>query len=183
MLSSMLSFPTARSRSGLVLLVGSVLVALAACGGTTTTGADSAGDGGAGTTDGATSGVVSGGGVGAGGAADAPKDAVREANVAECPAAFTASPPGHCTIGVQCGYDEGNCVCAGYCGGAAPPPDTDFSHWRCTPKRTDGCPDTVPMAGSACATPGKTCQYDDCCAAMVTCTGGKWSDPQLSCPP
>jgi hypothetical protein len=115
--------------------------------------------------------------------ASAVKDAAREANVPECPAAYSASPPGHCTVGVRCGYDQGTCECAGYCGGAAPPPDTDFTHWQCAPTRTDGCPDAVPAMGTACAPSGKQCQYDDCCAATVTCQSGAWSSPLLSCPP
>jgi len=157
---------------------------MGACGGTTTNGVEPARDGGA-SSSGDSATPVSDGGASPDAAVDggASKDAAREANVAECPGAFSPPPTGHCTIGVQCGYDLGACVCAGYCGGAAPPPDTDFSHWTCAPNRSDGCPNEIPSAGSACPTPGKACSYGDCCATRVTCMGGSWGAFERSCPP
>ena len=111
------------------------------------------------------------------------KDAARDANDPACPKTYGA-PPGHCTVGLACAYDEGTCECRGYCGGAPPPPDEDFSHWSCTAKRTDGCPDDKPTAGSACTTPGKFCDYGGCCVEQLVCgQSGKWTSGGLGCPP
>lgn len=87
-------------------------------------------------------------------------------------------------MGLSCSYDEGRCECRGYCGGAPPPPGEDFSHWACTPKRTDGCPDDKPANGSACNVPAKVCDYGDCCIEQLTCgQSGKWASGGLICPP
>lgn len=106
-------------------------------------------------------------------------------NDPSCPASF-GDPGTHCQIGTQCAYPNGNCACVGYCGGAFPPEDVDFSHWSCTevpaPPRADGCPDTL-VPGSACSPTGKVCTYGDCCIQAFTCKDGKWSEGMILCPP
>jgi hypothetical protein len=118
-----------------------------------------------------------------GGAVDArAKDAAREANAPGCPGQFSElAPPGHCTIGLECAYDDGTCKCLDYCGGAPPPPEEDFSHWAC--KKYDDCPTPKPVDGSTCKTPGKVCTYGDCCLEQFTCVNSKWASGGISCPP
>ena len=110
-------------------------------------------------------------------------DAAREANAPGCPSSYM-EPPGNCTLGLVCAYDQGKCECLGYCGGAPPPPDTDFSHWTCTPKLVNGCPDSPPVSGSLCKTPAASCTYGSCCVETFICgQSGKWSSGGLACPP
>ena len=111
------------------------------------------------------------------------KDAARDANDPNCPKTFT-EPPGNCTIGLMCSYDQGHCECAGYCGGAPPPPDQDFSHWTCVAKLDNGCPDSRPKSGDACKVPTRSCTYGICCVETFLCgQSGKWSSGGLACPP
>jgi hypothetical protein len=172
-----------RVRSVLLGLLVSAVIA--ACGGGVAT---VGGDGGAGS-DGSTNGGTDSGSItpNDGGApltdAARTKDAARDANPASCPATYTA-PAGNCTIGTICSYDQGRCECDGYCGGAPPPPDTDFSHWTCTPKLDNGCPDDPPLQGSTCKIPTATCTYGPCCVETFTCSqSGKWSSGGIACPP
>lgn len=109
------------------------------------------------------------------------KDAAREANAPGCPGQYSDAPPGHCTIGLACAYDEGTCDCVDYCGGAPPPPNEDFSHWSCKPY--DDCPQPAPKDGSTCKKSGQTCNYGACCIETFTCVGSKWSGGGLACPP
>lgn len=167
-----------------------VVCVIGACGGTAASVGDS--DGGAassssGGSSSGTSGTSSSSGDvtsdGGGSLTDAKaKDAAREANAPGCPGQWSDPPPqGHCTLGLECAYDEGTCKCLDYCGGAPPPPDEDFSHWGCKPY--DDCPAAKPTAGSACKSPGKTCSYGDCCVELFTCINSKWSSGGVSCPP
>jgi hypothetical protein len=109
------------------------------------------------------------------------KDAAREANAPGCPAQYADAPPGHCTIGLACAYDEGTCTCVDYCGGAPPPPNEDFSHWSC--KLYDDCPQPKPQPNTTCKKPGQTCTYGACCIEQLTCVGSKWSSGGVVCPP
>jgi hypothetical protein len=71
----------------------------------------------------------------------------------------------------------------GYCGGVPPLPGVDYSHWDCTAKRTDGCPDALPTSGSPC-TGTRTCTYSlSCCTQQFTCgASGKWVAGVVACP-
>lgn len=59
------------------------------------------------------------------------------------------------------GY-TGYCVRAGVCGGEVPPDP-------------GACPVKAPAHGSACASPGLSCQYTGFCAPTCKCEGGKWA--------
>jgi hypothetical protein len=105
-----------------------------------------------------------------------------------CPATWAEAQGAHddlCASFVSCTYDEGSCYCPPYCGGPAPGPDWKPS-WACTPKptpRTDGCPDSEPVSGKACAPEGKTCTYGSCCFSNYECVSGKWKGSGPICPP
>jgi hypothetical protein len=104
-------------------------------------------------------------------------------NDPSCPPTFDTAA-GHCTIGLTCSYPTGHCSCLGYCGGAAPPPDTDFSHWDCVLKRTDGCPDAPPTVGTPCEPRASSCSYGDCCIQHFQCPASqKWTSGPVLCPP
>jgi hypothetical protein len=179
---------TAHSRRGLA--TGLVLVAIAACGGSVSTiDPASSSSGSTGSIPNGPSGTSSSSSGGdedrdpkdGGRTKDAAKDAAGP-NDKRCPSSFKA-PKGNCDVGVTCGYAEGSCACLGYCGGPPPPPDVDQSHWTCTPKRTDGCPELAPENGDGCNGP-KSCTYGDCCVQTFVCSaGGKWLGGVLQCPP
>lgn len=115
------------------------------------------------------------------------KDAGKDANNPLCPKTYGVVPGNCAPVGLQCTYDQGRCECLGYCGGPPPMPGVDYSHWGCTPRRVDGCPDARPVAGGACKTPGQACTYGNCCVQTFTCTGAvgaaTWSSGGLLCPP
>ena len=167
------------------LVTASVVVAATvACGGSVTPIDSSSSSGTSGTGSGSGSGsgdVKTDGGAPVKDAGRPEKDA--GPNDPECPKSFLA-PPGNCTVGVKCTYPRGTCSCLGHCGGAPPPPDVDFSHWSCTPKRSDGCPEEAPQDGSACKKPAAICSYGDCCVQTFTCgQSGTWAAGPMSCPP
>jgi hypothetical protein len=166
-----------------VVLAGTIL----ACGGSTATigsgdggGSTNTSSGGTGTgTDSGTTTPNDGGSP----ILDGAKDAKRDANPASCPATYM-TPPGNCTVGTLCSYDQGRCECLGYCGGPPPPDDIDFSHWTCTPKLDNGCPEDRPLQGSTCKMPAASCSYGTCCVETFLCgESGKWSSGGISCPP
>ena len=170
----------------ITLFVGATIFA---CGGTTAV----VGDGGAGSSGGSSGSSGSsgngeggtrfeGGSSGSSSGSSGGKDASRDANPAGCPATFNA-PPGNCTQGLKCSYDQGRCDCEGYCGGVPPPEDIDFTHWSCTPKLDNGCPDDPPQEGTVCKVP-TTCTYGACCVQSFTCgDSGKWTTGGIACPP
>jgi hypothetical protein len=91
-----------------------------------------------------------------------------------------------------CVYPEGRCTCARTvpCSGVPQPPGEP--RWKCTPARTDGCPEDQPPQGRACAKPGLRCAYGDCGSIELTCdasarvwlvTGGHAPPPSLPGPP
>jgi hypothetical protein len=96
---------------------------------------------------------------------------------------------GACAIGDAtraCNFGDTVCSCRGYCGGRRPPVMPP-PQWSCTPKppkvREDGCPGAGVKIGQACSKAGLQCSYMNCCAAMFTCSGGKWKATGVSCPP
>jgi hypothetical protein len=100
---------------------------------------------------------------------------------AGCPSTFASFPVGQACAGAPvstCTYPEGTCSCVGFCGGALPihPPPP---HWKCTPRRTDGCPDAPK---GACSAEGKQCSYGDCCVFTYTCEEGAWKQTAAACP-
>jgi hypothetical protein len=169
---------------------GVALVAIVACGGTTSSvegpPAETSGGAGNGSDTSSGSGTGSGSdsedrdGGGPGSRLDAGRDA-RAPNDEACPKTFSA-PPGNCKLGTRCEYDEGTCQCVVRCGGAPPPPEEDTSQWTCTKKRNDGCPDERPTAGAACKG-NLDCRYGDCCFQTFTCINGKWASGGAVCPP
>jgi hypothetical protein len=113
--------------------------------------------------------------------ADARTRDVAVDNDPRCPGFADAS--GNCSVGLACVYPAGRCFCRGYCGGPAPDPNTDYSHWACEPWRTDGCPDDQPTGGSGCAQEGLRCTYAPCCVTEAICERGSWQVSGPSCPP
>lgn len=102
-----------------------------------------------------------------------------------CPSSWSAATSGsHDDLcpSIACSYPEGSCTCPAYCGGPPPGPDWKAT-WQCTPKRTDGCPETELTEGGSCSTPAKTCSYGACCTTQYTCTGGTWKKSGSFCPP
>lgn len=102
-------------------------------------------------------------------------------NDPRCPSFGDAS--GHCSQGLSCVYPEGRCVCAGYCGGPAPDPNTDYTHWACEAWRTNGCPDDPPQQGTGCSQEGVHCGYGSCCVFEAICERGSWVVANPVCPP
>jgi len=179
-----------RSRSS-VTLASIVITALSACGGSVATIGPSS-SGGSGTAVDETS---TGTGTGTGTqSVDAAVDARPVADAGKpkedagpndpaCPKSFEM-PAGNCKEGLRCAYPEGTCSCVGYCGGVPPPPDVDFTHWSCTPKAEDACPDERPEQGAACKDRGTICNYGECCVQTFTCgQSGKWTSGPMQCPP
>jgi hypothetical protein len=96
---------------------------------------------------------------------------------------------GSCHPELQCAYGATRCACEPPCyGGAARKPESpgtppDPWHWRCTPPRTDGCPDERPTHGSACSQNDQGCSYIERCAAIdYVCVEGAWVE-HLPSPP
>lgn len=71
------------------------------------------------------------------------------------------------TIGTECRYPEGTCLC-----GLAP----DNGKWRCTPQPS-GCPASAPRFGTACSPEGVQCDYHGCTRGGATafCQHGVWN--------
>ena len=52
----------------------------------------------------------------------------------------------------------------------------DSSQWKCTAPVADGCPDTMPDLGTACAHEGLDCNYGECVGPgwHERCSEGSW---------
>src|SRR6188508_1723095 len=100
-----------------------------------------------------------------------------------CPASF---PNGVFCVagraGMQCRYPEGDCVCttiaAGGCSGAQPSKEELAAApaswgWTCTSKtatQANGCPSSMPAAGSPCRLRSDVqCDYGDCVHYVYAC--------------
>jgi hypothetical protein len=94
----------------------------------------------------------------------------------ECPAEVPKAGSACEERGKTCNYDTTGCPSVVTCG--------DDGTWSepispaCNPPPPE-CPVEMPKAGSACAEPGKTCNYDaTSCPALVSCgDDGTWSEP------
>ncbi len=105
---------------------------------------------------------------------------------ASCPATYGAVPTGTtCTPnGLVCDYLEGRCECA-----AAGPvlhlvDGAVVAQWYCQAAGAS-CPQRRPRLGSACTTPGLTCNYGSCYIEGGTseaCTNGIWVAALAACP-
>lgn len=103
-----------------------------------------------------------------------------------CPGTPPPGKPGETQCsnqGLACGYSDGTicgCTnCPGPCMSGPP-------HWYCAPPpSTAGCPSLAPNAGTACASPGLSCDYGNC-ATMNTvhavCENGTWDWKPVACP-
>ena len=100
-----------------------------------------------------------------------------------CPPDLDHRPAGHCAIGTQCGYAEGECYCDGRHGGTDEG-DRDVSQWVCgrTRNRTDGCPDDL-AAGGTCTGQPEHCKSVEgaFCGPMFRCVQGRWDRPFDTC--
>ena len=104
-----------------------------------------------------------------------------------CPATFAAVKEGAaCSTPTTCGYQQGTCSCAVYCG-----PQYPLGHacdagtpttWHCEGGGGMGCPDGRPRIGSACATDQQACSYGDCNSIGVVCQSGTWHSALHGCP-
>jgi hypothetical protein len=102
-------------------------------------------------------------------------------NLPACAPTFHARPSGaacpqQMPLG-SCVYPEGMCGCFA----CAPTDGGRAQDWHCERfPRPEGCPDTRPPIGSACANDGQTCEYGSRCRVLtvprLTCKGGLWLD-------
>jgi hypothetical protein len=98
-----------------------------------------------------------------------------------CPASYASVPVSHsCTSTDQiCQYPTGTCICSPDPGGL---PTAGGPTWECIPL-SPGCPSPVPAPGSACSTPGLSCDYGACSGGVgLECTDGYWSIAMTACP-
>lgn len=101
-----------------------------------------------------------------------------------CPTSLAAAT-GTCTPpSLSCRYPQGACLCAlpVHCGGDAPPEgfDAQPARWSC---RTDGCPSSAPLDGTACPRAGKRCDYTCACVQIAECTKSGWKSTHGPCKP
>jgi hypothetical protein len=180
------------------VVLGSMIVGLAACGPSRTpagpgtgTGTGTRTDTGTGTGTRTDTGTGTGTGTGTTTGTDdqASGDGSTPAPTASCAASYATVPVGSACAdtAATCAFSEGNCWCGPrrYCGGVAPPRDLleelAKPTWQCKPFRTDGCPEARPSG--ACASEGQRCSYGDCCFVALTCRAGAWTQTGGGCPP
>ena len=110
-----------------------------------------------------------------------------------CPTTFDANALECSKVQQVCTYPQGGCICMPSCaGGAAPRPlgpgeKPPVPHWECypMPKRTDGCPATLPHGACKGALECSYGRIDSgmCWGAKVRCVHGEWMAVQVPPPP
>lgn len=96
-----------------------------------------------------------------------------------CPASYADVPQGmNCSPqGLDCGYPQGQCNCAPRVPLSGPNPV-----WQCSTPAS-GCPEPRPREGSACTSPGLTCDYGACTGGVsLECSDGYWRVAVVPCP-
>jgi len=96
-----------------------------------------------------------------------------------CPATYADVPQGKdCSpFGLDCAYPQGQCNCAETVPASGPNPV-----WQCSTPAS-GCPEPRPREGSACSSPGLTCDYGACTGGVsLECSDGYWRVAQVACP-
>lgn len=96
-----------------------------------------------------------------------------------CPAAYSGVPQGMvCSPqGLDCAYAQGQCNCAPTAPVSGPNPV-----WQCSTPAF-GCPEPRPREGSACSSPGLTCDYGACSGGVsLECSDGFWRVTSMACP-
>ena len=101
-------------------------------------------------------------------------------NPPACPSSFSAVPQGtSCTdTGLDCYYPQGECACKVPLGGPVLLDAGQQGSWGCLPEQ--GCPVPRPRLGSACASDGSICTYEECSYGQL-CANGVWQGEEEGC--
>jgi hypothetical protein len=96
-----------------------------------------------------------------------------------CPATYADVPQDKdCSPqGLDCAYPQGQCNCAPTVPASGPNPV-----WQCSTPAS-GCPEPRPREGTACSSPGLTCDYGACTGGVsLECSDGYWRVAVVACP-
>ena len=100
-------------------------------------------------------------------------------NPSSCADYTTLSQGGSCDVqGTSCYFSQGVCSCQAPLGGPVQIDAGNDAYWGCLPG--SGCPWPRPMLGSACATEGTSCTYEECSYGQ-SCQNGIWQGDLEGC--